>query len=406
VNINCPSCGKKLKVRDELAGTGARVKCPGCAAQITVPEAEGGAAAAQAGTMESYASASQSYLAGLKLRPTSWRPGDEKHLAALKRIKDARGKIVAELRKIIVGQDDPIDHLLAAMFAGGHSLIQGPLATAKTILVASVARAMDLEFKRIQFTPDLMPSDISGTEILEEDEMGYRTIRFVRGPVFCNVLMADEINRTPPKTQAALLEVMQEQQVTLGGQTYPLPQPFYVLATQVTMEQEGTYPLPEAQQDRFMISILMDYLGAEDEINVVRQSTGAAKPELAKVISADDLLDFRMAVRDVVVPSALGQYTVDLVSASRPTVEGAPDFVREYVVWGAGLRASQNIVLIAKAMAAQDGRAEVVPDDVRRAIVPVMRHRLGLSFRAEVDRVTVEDIVKRLVGAVREPARV
>ncbi|MBN2450339.1 MAG: AAA family ATPase, partial [Lentisphaeria bacterium] len=282
--------------------------------------------------------------------------------------------------------------------------IRGPLATAKTVLAESAARVMDLDFKRIQFTPDLMPADISGTEILEEDQStGHRTAKFVMGPVFCNILMADEINRTPPKTQAALLEVMQERQVTIGGTTYPLPAPFFVLATQISVEQEGTYPLPEAQQDRFMFSIRLDYLGEEDEVAVVRRSTGLPSAALEKVLSGEDLLGFARTVREVALPASVARYIVDLVDSSRPPQEGSPDFVREYVVWGAGLRASQFISLAAKSVAAADGRASVEPEDVAECIHPVLRHRIGLSFRADVDRVSVDDLIERLVDVVPRP---
>ena len=330
--------------------------------------------------------------------------GNGSHRALLARIKQAREEIVQELRKVIVGQDEPIAQVLVAMFAGGHCLIQGPPGTAKTLLATCIARVMDLSCKRIQFTPDLMPSDISGTEILEEDHTtGRRFLKFAKGPVFCNVVMADEINRTPPKTQAALLEVMQERQVTLGGTTYPLPEPFYVLATQISLEQEGTYPLPEAQQDRFMLSIEMDYLPEDSEVEVVRHSTSAEHVELGKVIGGEDLLAFTAAVRDVALRPVLSSYIVDLVASSRPETDGSPDFVQEYVAWGAGLRASQNIALAAKSAAAQAGRGTVGIEDIRRAIVPVMRHRIGLSFRADVDRVTVVDIIGRLVEHVPEP---
>ncbi len=338
---------------------------------------------------------------------TAGRLGEPNHEAMLARIKAARQAILKELRKLIVGQDDAIDQVLIAMFAGGHSMIQGPSGTAKTILVAALAKVMDLEFKRIQFTPDLMPSDISGTEILEEDRTtGHRFAKFVKGPVFSNIVMADEINRTPPKTQAALLEVMQEKQVTIGGKTYPLPKPHYVLATQISQEQEGTYPLPEAQQDRFMLSIAMGYLTDNEEVIVVRQSTGAGKVTLQKVMSGEDLIAFTTAVRDVVLPMTLGKYIVDLVTASRPTIDGAPKFIKDYVAWGAGTRASQNIALAAKSAAAQDGRAVAGAADVRKAIAPVLRHRIGLSFRAEVDRVSVEEIVRKLVETVPEPKAV
>ncbi|MCY2990325.1 MAG: MoxR family ATPase [Planctomycetota bacterium] len=323
--------------------------------------------------------------------------------AVLERIQAARLAIVAELRKRIVGQQQAIDEVLTAMFAGGHTLVQGPPGTAKSVLIASIANVVDLSFKRIQFTPDLMPSDISGTEILEEDRTtGRRFTKLVKGPVFSNIVMADEINRTPPKTQAALLEVMQEKQVTLGGQTYPLPEPFFVLATQIAMEQDGTYPLPEAQQDRFMLSVVMNYLPEDDEVQVVRASTDAGKVQLAKVMQGQELLVFAKAVRDVCLPQALSRYIVDLVGSSRPRPDAA-DFVRAYVAWGAGLRASQNMALAAKSFAAQAGRGTVVLEDIRRAIVPVMRHRIGLSFRAEVDRVSVDEVIRRLIQALREP---
>jgi MoxR-like ATPase len=324
--------------------------------------------------------------------------------AALARVKQSRQAIVVELRKRIVGQQEAIDQVLTAVFAGGHCLIQGPPGPAKTVLVASLAKVVSLSFKRIQFTPDLMPSDISGTEILEEDQTtGRRLTKFVPGPVFSNIVMADEINRTPPKTQAALLEVMQEKQVTVGGKTNALPSPFYVLATQISMEQEGTYPLPEAQQDRFMLSIVMNYMPEDDEVAVVRQSTGAGRIELRTVIDGQELLRFQATVREVALPAALGQYIVDLVATSRPNENHCPAFIRDYVAWGAGLRASQNIALAAKSLAAQDGRDTASLDDVRRAIVPVMRHRIGLAFRAAVDRVSVEDVIQWLVKATPEP---
>jgi MoxR-like ATPase len=337
--------------------------------------------------------------------PSASATGAEAGLpATLARIKAAREALLGELQKAVIGQRTPMEQLLTAMFARGHCLIQGPLASAKTILVASVARVMDLQFKRIQFTPDLMPADISGTEILEEDTSGHRVMKFVRGPVFANVLMADEINRTPPKTQAALLEVMQEHQVTLGGTTHPLPEPFFVLATQVTIEQEGTYPLPEAQQDRFMFSLRMEDLPEDEEVAVVRQSTGAARAELRKVIGGADLIAFNAAIRQVTLPPALGQYIADLVGASRPSDAAAPDFVKDYIVWGAGLRASQNIALGAKSLAAQEARDTVRIEDIRRVIYPVLRHRIGMSFRAEVDGVSIDDIIKRLIEAVPAPA--
>ena len=320
------------------------------------------------------------------------------------RIKEARLAILRELRKLVVGQEEPINELLIGMFAGGHLMIQGPPGTAKTLVIVSIAKVMNLDFKRIQFTPDLMPSDISGTEILEADQTtGHRVTKFVRGPVFCNLVMADEINRTPPKTQAALLEVMQEKQVTIGGTTHPLPRPFYVMATQISLEREGTYPLPEAQQDRFMLSVMMNYLPDAQEAEVVRESTSSRKVALEKVIDGAELQEFVGAVRGVRLPPILGQFIVNLTSATRPTVEGCPDFVKEYVSWGAGLRASQNIALASKSAAALDGRDVVTIADIRKVIVPVLRHRIGLSFRAEVDRVTIEDLIQRVVATIPEP---
>jgi MoxR-like ATPase len=264
---------------------------------------------------------------------------------------------------------------------------------------------MDLSFKRIQFTPDLMPSDITGTEILEEDiTTGRRELRFVPGPVFANIVMADEINRTPPKTQAALLEAMQEKQVTLGGRTYPLEQPFFVLATQIPFEQEGTYPLPEAQQDRFMFSVLMGYLQEDDEVSVVKASTGWGQVELKPLLSKDQLLAYQDLILKVQVPASLVDYIVDLVGSSRPSAAHAPDFVKEYIAWGAGLRASQYIALGAKSRSAMSGRMSVLPDDIQAVLAPVLRHRIGLSFRADVDKVTVEDIISRLVENMPVPA--
>ncbi|MBN8525516.1 MAG: AAA family ATPase [Planctomycetes bacterium] len=324
--------------------------------------------------------------------------------ALLSRIKAAREAITAQLAEVVVGQDDAVGQILTAMFAGGHCIIQGPPGTAKTLLIGALARASGLDCKRIQFTPDLMPADISGTEVLEEDKAtGRRVTKFVKGPVFTNIVMADEINRTPPKTQAALLEVMQERQVTIGGRTHALPKPFFVLATQINLEQEGTYPLPEAQMDRFMFSVNTGYVTIQDEAAIVRRTTAAGLPEGKPVIQGTDLLEFAQAVRQIALPPDLGAWIVDIVASSRPTVEGAPDFVKDWIAWGAGLRASQNIALAAKSKAAQDARATVIAADIAAVTVPVLRHRIGLSFRAEVDKVTVEDVVKRIIAAVPAP---
>ncbi len=324
--------------------------------------------------------------------------------ALLARVKAARAGITEQLKQVVVGQEVAVSQILTAMFAGGHCIIQGPPGTAKTLLVSAIGKASGLECKRIQFTPDLMPADISGTEVLEEDRVsGHRVTKFVRGPVFTNIVMADEINRTPPKTQAALLEVMQERQVTIGGRTHALPKPFFVLATQINLEQEGTYPLPEAQMDRFMFSVLTGYVSEAHEVEIVGRTASAGHRELAAVIAGSDLLEFAQAIRQVRLPPELGEWIVDLVATSRPSVAGAPEFVTDYIAWGAGLRASQNIALAAKSTAAQAGRAVVSADDIRAVTLPVLRHRIGLSFRAEIDKVSVEDVVARLIAAVPAP---
>ena len=319
-------------------------------------------------------------------------------------LRDARRKIIDELSRVIVGHEEPIDQLLTAFFAGGHCLITGVPGAAKTLLVTSLAPILKLEFKRIQFTPDLMPADITGTEILEENRStGQRELKFVKGPIFGNIVMADEINRTPPKTQAALLEAMQEKQVTMSGTTYPLPRPFYVLATQIPFEQEGTYSLPEAQQDRFMFNILMPYNTEDEEVKIALAATSAHKVELRPVISGEELYAAQGVIREVEMPRKIANYIVDLVGASREGEASAADFAKEYIAWGAGLRASQNIVLAAKSKAALSGRTAVKFEDVQAVIVPVMRHRIGLNFRAEVDKVTVEDLIGRLVKITPAP---
>jgi MoxR-like ATPase len=324
--------------------------------------------------------------------------------ALIARIKAAREGIAAQLQQVVVGQGDAVAQILTAMFAGGHCIIQGPPGTAKTLLVSSIGTASGLECKRIQFTPDLMPADISGTEVLEEDRTtGKRITAFVKGPVFTNIVMADEINRTPPKTQAALLEVMQERQVTIGGRTHALPKPFFVLATQINLEQEGTYPLPEAQMDRFMFSVMTGYVSEAHEAEIVRRTASTGHPQIGAVIAGAELIEFAKAIRLVRLPPELGTWIVDLVATSRPTVAGAPDFVKDYIAWGAGLRASQNIALAAKSTAAQAGRDHVIADDIATVIVPVLRHRIGLSFRAEVDKISVEQVVARLIAAVPAP---
>jgi MoxR-like ATPase len=319
------------------------------------------------------------------------------------RVQEGRARILAELRKVIVGQDEVVDQVLMALFTGGHCLITGVPGLAKTLLIKTVADILDLSFKRIQFTPDLMPSDITGTEILEEQH-GTRALRFVHGPVFAQIILADEINRTPPKTQAALLEAMQEYHVTAAGRTYQLERPFFVLATQNPIELEGTYPLPEAQLDRFMFNIVMTYLPEDDEVRVVTETTGAHQPVAARVLSGADILEFQQVVRQVVVSDEIARYAVRLVSASRPGQPGAPEMVNKYVKWGAGLRASQAMILGSKARALMNGRHHVSVKDIQALAGPILRHRIVTNFYAESEHLNSDGIIARLIDAVAVPS--
>jgi MoxR-like ATPase len=318
------------------------------------------------------------------------------------RVTEGRERILAELRKVIVGQDEVVEQVLIALFTGGHCLITGVPGLAKTLLIKTLADILDLDFKRIQFTPDLMPSDITGTEILDE-EQGSRRLRFVKGPIFAQIILADEINRTPPKTQAALLEAMQESHVTASGRTYPLDQPFFVLATQNPIELEGTYPLPEAQLDRFMFNVVISYLSEDDEVFVVTQTTGATRPKPARVLSGPDILHFQELSRQVVIAEEIARYTVRLVDRSRPGRPGAPEFVEKWVKWGAGLRGSQALVRGAKARALMHGRYHVSIKDIQALAKPILRHRIMTNFYAESERITSDTIIDRLIEEVPVP---
>ena len=319
--------------------------------------------------------------------------------ALVDKLAQSRERIGAELSKVIVGQKDVIEEILLALFAGGHVLITGAPGLAKTLLVKSIAQIFHLQFRRVQFTPDLMPADITGTEILQETEEG-RHLAFVPGPIFANLVLADEINRTPPKTQASLLEAMQEHQVTASGMRHPLPEPFFVLATQNPIEMEGTYPLPEAQLDRFMFNVVMNYLPEADEVKVIQQTTGRAPEPIQPLFDANDVLQFHQLVRTVPVSEDLVKFAVRLAAASRPHQPGAPDFVNTYVNWGAGTRAAQFLVLGAKARALLAGRAHVTEEDIRVLALPVLRHRILLNYRAEADGQTVDGIIARLLETV------
>jgi MoxR-like ATPase len=319
-------------------------------------------------------------------------------LALVNDLRDAAARIRAELAKKIVGQTGVIDDLLSCFCSGGHALLIGVPGLAKTMLVQSLARCLDLSFNRIQFTPDLMPSDITGSEILYEDRAtGAREFRFIKGPLFSNIVLADEINRTPPKTQSALLQAMQEREVTSSGRTFALPSPFWVLATQNPIEQEGTYPLPEAQLDRFMFSIEIDYPSFDAEVEIVKTTTTPQTAELSAVVSAEQLAVYAALIRRVPVADGVVAYAVKLARATRPGAPECPADVREFVTWGAGPRASQFLVLAAKAYSVLDGRYSPDVDDVKRAAAPVLRHRLVRSFNAETENMGANELVRRVV---------
>jgi MoxR-like ATPase len=320
------------------------------------------------------------------------------------RFQSVRDSIIVEIRKVIVGQDEVIEQVLIALFVGGHCLITGLPGTAKTLLVRTLAQALGLVFRRIQFTPDLMPSDITGTDIIEEDATtGHRTWTFVPGPIFSNVLLADEINRTPPKTQSALLEAMQELTCTVRGNQHTIEAPFFVLATQNPIELEGTYPLPEAQLDRFIFNTLLDYLTADHEMEVLGLTTTTRKAQVEAVTSAEEILEFQRVVRMVPIADSVARYAVDLVRATRPTDASSPDFIKKYVNFGASVRAAQFLVLAAKSRALMRHRYHVSYEDVIALMRPILRHRILLNFQAESDRLTQDDILKKLLEAMPAP---
>jgi MoxR-like ATPase len=318
----------------------------------------------------------------------------------LGQFSQARVQMVEQLRRAIVGQAEVIEQILACIFTRGHCLLIGVPGLAKTLMVSSISHILDVAFKRIQFTPDLMPSDITGTTVLDEQETGRRDFRFVRGPIFANIILADEINRTPPKTQAALLQAMQERQVTAGQETYSLPDPFFVIATQNPIEQEGTYPLPEAQLDRFMFNIKVDYPTLEEEKRILATATTDDQPELTKVLSAKAIVNMQKLVRSVPVGEYVRDYAARLVRATRPVDPTAPDFVRKMVDWGAGPRAGIFLVQGGKAMAAMDGRFSVAIDDIKKVAIPVLRHRISTNFQAQAEGKTSEDIIQQLLKVV------
>jgi len=335
-------------------------------------------------------------------QPQALESADDVALAG--RLSEACDRIVAELRKLIVGQDDVVELVLTSLLVGGNSIITGVPGLAKTLLIHTFSKVLDLRFSRIQFTPDLMPSDITGTDLIQEDPAtGRRQMVFAPGPVFANVVLADEINRTPPKTQSALLEAMQEHRVTVQGKTYELEEPFFVFATQNPIELEGTYPLPEAQLDRFMFDIVMDYLPEDEEVEVVRSTTTTQQPEFTPAVSGAEVVAFQRLVRRVPVADEVVRYAVGLARASRPAAVDAPDFVRKWVEYGASVRAAQYLVLGGKARALMKGRSHVSFDDIRALVHPVFRHRVLTNFHAQSEQVTSGKVIEQLLDVVKAP---
>ena len=327
----------------------------------------------------------------------------QKDLAVLEELAKARQSFFSEVGKVVIGQQKILDHILIALLARGHSLLVGVPGLAKTLIIKTLSDVLDLSFKRIQFTPDLMPSDITGTELIDVDQnTGQRSFRFYKGPIFANIVLADEINRTPPKTQAALLEAMQEHKVTAGGKTYALDEPFFVLATQNPIEQEGTYPLPEAQLDRFMFNLNIEYPSTEDEVSIVRETTTPEIKSLNAVITKSEIATYQDLVRRVPVADNVVEYAVKLVGATRPNSSTAPDFIQQSVDWGAGPRASQYLVLGAKAKAILDGRPSPNINDIQSLAFPILRHRVLPNFNAEAEGLKVEDILTRLLDTIVE----
>jgi len=331
------------------------------------------------------------------------QPPTSEDIARAKALRESFSKIKEQVSRVIVGQDSTIDQLLIAMLAGGHCLLEGVPGLAKTLMVRSLAQAMDLDFHRIQFTPDLMPADITGTDIIQQSETGARQMSFVKGPVFTQILLADEINRTPPKTQAALLEAMQEHAVTVGGKTYKLSEPFFVLATQNPIEQEGTYPLPEAQRDRFLFQTVVDYPSRDQEGDIIERTTGSTSGTIAPVITGPEIIEYQRIVRGVPLPPHVKEYVLDVVRSLRPKESGAPKWVAPWVQWGPGPRACQQIVVASKARALLEGRLHVTTGDIDALAAPVLRHRIVPTFAAQAEGIDADAIVARLLAELPKP---
>jgi MoxR-like ATPase len=404
VSAACPKCGTIMQVP-----VGGKRLCA-CGAWIVgeakKPDAPLGAAAASAPPpLPSAIPVATAAPASPSMPTPSAGPRIESDLAAIERLNQGYRRIIRELSKAIVGQQKVIEELLIAIFAKGHCLLVGVPGLAKTLMIRTLADCLNLSFSRIQFTPDLMPSDITGTEVLQEDKTtGQRMFKFLHGPIFSNIILADEINRTPPKTQAALLEAMQEKQVTVGGNRHKLPDPFFVLATQNPIEQEGTYPLPEAQQDRFMFNVLVDYPEEEEEYKIVEMTTSSHVSQVERILSAAEIMEMQDIVRKVPVAPYVIRYAMKFTRMTRKEKGQVPDFIRDYVTWGAGPRATQNLVLGAKARAVLNGRYYVSCEDIRAVATPVLRHRIITNFNAEAEGIRPEDIIQKMIAIIpRDP---
>ena len=403
--FQCRSCGRLLKVKEEMIGR--RVRCR-CGETVRINEEELLVPAVQQFTSEVNSQSDDSTSRNSSengtprvLRETLQEPSED-DVAQVKAVRESCGRLREQLAQAIIGQEQVIEEVMISLFSRGHVLLVGVPGLAKTLLVSSIAQVLDLQFKRIQFTPDLMPADITGTEVLQEDRTtGKRNFQFVEGPVFANMVLADEINRAPPKTQAALLEAMQERHVTVGDQTFELPSPFLVMATQNPIEQEGTYPLPEAQLDRFLFNIQIDYPDARDEFDVIKQATSDFQPTLEKVLDAEQIVTLQQTVRRIPVADHVIAYARDLVQATRPNQPEAPDFVKELVGWGAGPRAGISLILAAKARAVLHGRFHVTTEDVRHVMLPVLRHRVVTTFNAEAAGVKRDDVIEMLAKRIK-----
>lgn len=396
-SFECPECGKKYNTKESKAGK--KVKCKECENTFRVPE-DDTAAVEESKKVEAPAvktSSSEDYDFKLP-EPKPWT---DEEIAKIDNLKDAHGRIMKQLRKALVGQDLVVRMTMIGLFSKGHCLLMGVPGLGKTLLVSTLSSSLSLDFKRVQFTPDLMPSDITGTEVIQEDKAtGERQFKFIEGPVFTNILLADEINRTPPKTQASLLEAMQERQVTAGGDRKVLDNPFFVLATQNPIEQEGTYPLPEAQMDRFMFRIEVGYPTEEEESKILAMTTSGYKPDIQSVLSKEEIIELQALVPKVNISEKVVGFILKLVRMSRCGTEGVPDFVDKWVAWGASPRASQNLVLGAKTAAILDGRHEATIDDVKEVSHFVLGHRIHLNFAAEAEGITSHKVIDDLLEVV------